>query len=146
MEIIYKLVSMNNIDIVLKEPKEYVSDVDIQFVRWSVKLIDQWAIKLEKTTQKCVENLVELVKTKASFVIQEAIIALKDIFWRYPNTFEGAMTIINENLRTLDGPEVKAALIWIIGEYSDRIEGAENQLIKFNDNLKEEPYIIQINI
>ena len=126
MEIIYKLVSMNNIDIVLKEPKEYVSDVDIQFVRWSVKLIDQWAIKLEKTTQRCVENLVELVKTQASFVIQEAIIPLKDILWRYPNTLEGAMTIINENLRTLDGPEVKAALIWIIGEYSDRIEGAEN--------------------
>ena len=56
------------------------------------------------------------------------------------------MTIINENLRTLDDPEAKAALIWIIGEYSDRIEGAENQLIKFIDNLKEEPYIIQINI
>ena len=56
------------------------------------------------------------------------------------------MAIINENLRTLDDPEAKAALIWIIGEYSDRIEGAENQLIKFIDNLKEEPYVIQINI
>ena len=146
LEIIYKLVSMNNIDIVLNELKEYASDVDVQFVRRSVKLIGQCAIKLEKAAQRCVETLVELVKTQVSFVIQEAIIALKDIFRRYPNTFEGAMTIINENLRTLDDPEAKAALIWIIGEYSDRIEGAENQLIKFIDNLKEEPYIIQINI
>ena len=56
------------------------------------------------------------------------------------------MTIINENLRSLDDPEAKAALIWIIGEYSDRIDGAENQLTKFIDNLKEEPYIVQINI
>ena len=146
LEIIYKLVSMNNIDIVLNELKEYASDVDIQFVRRSVKLIGQCAIKLEKAAQRCVETLVELVKTQVSFVIQEAIIGLKDIFRRYPNTFEGAMTIINENLRTLDDPEAKAALIWIIGEYSDRIEGAETQLIKFIDNLKEEPYIIQINI
>ena len=146
LEIIYKLVSMNNIDIVLNELKEYASDVDVQFVRRSVKLIGQCAIKLEKAAQRCVETLVELVKTQVSFVIQEAIIALKDIFRRYPNTFEGAMAIINENLRTLDDPEAKAALIWIIGEYSDRIEGAENQLIKFIDNLKEEPYIIQINI
>ena len=146
LEIIYKLVSMNNIDIVLNELKEYASDVDIQFVRRSVKLIGQCAIKLEKAAQRCVETLVELVKTQVSFVIQEAIIGLRDIFRRYPNTFEGAMTIINENLRTLDDPEAKAALIWIIGEYSDRIEGAENQLIKFIDNLKEEPYIIQINI
>jgi len=146
LEIIYKLVSINNIDIVLNELKEYASDVDIKFVRRSVKLIGQCAIKLEKAAQRCVETLVELVKTQVSFVIQEAIIALKDIFRRYPNTFEGAMAIINENLRTLDDPEAKAALIWIIGEYSDRIEGAENQLIKFIDNLKEEPYIIQINI
>ena len=146
LEIIYKLVSMNNIDIVLNELREYASDVDIKFVRRSVKLIGQCAIKLEKAAQRCVETLVELVKTQVSFVIQEAIIALKDIFRRYPNTFEGAMAIINENLRTLDDPEAKAALIWIIGEYSDRIEGAENQLIKFIDNLKEEPYIIQINI
>ena len=146
LEIIYKLVSMNNIDIVLNELKEYASDVDIKFVRRSVKLIGQCAIKLEKAAQRCVETLVELVKTQVSFVIQEAIIALKDIFRRYPNTFEGAMAIINENLRTLDDPEAKAALIWIIGEYSDRIEGAENQLIKFIDNLKEEPYVIQINI
>ena len=146
LEIIYKLVSMNNIDIVLNELREYASDVDVKFVRRSVKLIGQCAIKLEKAAQRCVETLVELVKTQVSFVIQEAIIALKDIFRRYPNTFEGAMTIINENLRTLDDPEAKAALIWIIGEYSDRIEGAENQLIKFIDNLKEEPYVIQINI
>ena len=146
LEIIYKLVSMNNIDIVLNELREYASDVDVQFVRRSVKLIGQCAIKLDKAAQRCVETLVELVKTQVSFVIQEAIIGLKDIFRRYPNTFEGAMTIINENLRTLDDPEAKAALIWIIGEYSDRIEGAENQLIKFIDNLKEEPYIIQINI
>ena len=146
LEIIYKLVSINNIDIVLNELKEYASDVDIKFVRRSVKLIGQCAIKLEKAAQRCVETLVELVKTQVSFVIQEAIIALKDIFRRYPNTFEGAMAIINENLRTLDDPEAKAALIWIIGEYSDRIEGAENQLIKFIDNLKEEPYVIQINI
>ena len=146
LEILYKLVSMNNIDMVLNELKEYASDVDVQFVRRSVKLIGQCAIKLEKAAQRCVEALVELVKTQVSFVIQEAIIGLKDIFRRYPNTFEGAMTIINENLRTLDDPEAKAALIWIIGEYSDRIEGAETQLIKFIDNLKEEPYVVQINI
>ena len=46
LDILYKLVSMNNIDIVLNELREYASDVDIQFVRKSVKLIGQCAIKL----------------------------------------------------------------------------------------------------
>jgi len=133
LDILYKLVSMNNIDSVLNELKEYASEVDVQFVRRAVRLIGQCAIKLEKAAQRCVETLVELVKTQISFVIQEAIIALRDIFRRYPNTFEGAMAIVNDNLRTLNDSEAKAALIWIIGEYADRIDGAETQLIRFLD-------------
>ena len=53
-----------------------------------------------------------IIKTQIWFVIQEAIIGLRDIFRRYLNTFEGAMTIINENLGSLDDPEAKAALIY----------------------------------
>jgi AP-1 complex subunit beta-1 len=133
LEILYKLVTMNNIDIVLNELKEYSTEVDVQFVKRVVKLIGQCAIKLEKAAERCVETLVELVKTQVSFVIQEAIIALRDIFRRYPNTFEGAMAIVNENIRVLDDSEAKAALIWIIGEYADRIDGAEIQLTRFLD-------------
>ncbi len=64
--------------------------------------------------QRYVETLVELVKNQIGFVIQEAIIGLRDIFWR--KTFEGAMTVINENLRNLDDPEARAALFyrWIL--------------------------------
>ena len=133
MDILYKLVTMNNIDLVLNELKEYATEVDVQFVRRAVRLIGQCAVKLEKAAQRCVEALVELVKTQISFVIQEAIIALRDVFRRYPNTFEGAMAIVNDNLRTLDDSEAKAALIWIIGEYADRIDGAETQLVRFLD-------------
>ncbi len=133
LEILYKITSMNNIDLVLNELKEYSTEVDVQFVRRSVRLVGQLAIKLEKAAQRCVETLVEMVKTQVSFVIQEAIIALRDVFRRYPNTFEGAMVIVNENLRSLDDSEAKAALIWIIGEYADRIDGAEAQLVKFLD-------------
>ena len=53
-----------------------------------------------------------IIKTQIWFVIQEAIIDLRDIFRRYLNTFEGAMTIINENLGSLDDSEPKAALIY----------------------------------
>lgn len=133
LEIIYKLVSMNNIDLILNELKEYAGEVDVQFVRRAVRLIGQCAIKLEKAAQRCVETLVEMVKLQVPYVIQEAIIALRDIFRRYPNTFEGAMQIVNENLKVLNDSDAKSALIWIIGEYSDRIDGAETQLERFLD-------------
>ena len=111
LDILYKLVSMNNIDLVLNELKEYSAEVDVQFVRRAVRLIGQGAIKLEKAAQRCVETLVELVKTQISFVIQEAIIALRDIFRRYPNTFEGAMQVVNENLRSLNDASSKVIKI-----------------------------------
>ena len=144
LEIIYKLVSMNNVDLVLNEFREYANEVDVQFVKKSVRLIGQCAIKLEKSALRCVETLIDLVKTQIPYVIQEAIIALRDIFRRYPNTFESAMAIVNENLKTLNDPNSKAALIWIIGEYSDRIDGAEVQLSKFMDTIKDESSQVQM--
>lgn len=137
---------MNNVDLVLNELKEYANEVDVQFVRRAVRLVGQFAIKLEKSAHRCVETLVDLVKTQVPFVIQEAIIALRDIFRRYPNTFESAMAIVNENLKTLNDPDSKAALIWIIGEYSDRIDGAESQLSKFMDTIKEENSQVQMSL
>lgn len=144
LEILYKLVSINNVDLVLNELKEYASEVDVQFVKKSVRLIGQCGIKLEKAALRCVETLIELVKSQIPYVIQEAVVCLRDIFRRYPNTFESAMAFVNENLKALNDPESKAALIWIIGEYSDRIEGAEVQLSKFLDTLKDESSIVQM--
>ena len=146
LEVLYKLVSISNVDLVLNELKDYATEVDIQYVRRSVRLIGQCAIKLEKAAVRCVETLVDLVKTQVPFVIQEAVISLRDIFRRYPNTFESAMAIVNENLKSLNDPDSKAAFIWIIGEYADKIEGAEEELSKFIDNLKDEPYVVQLNI
>jgi len=36
-----------------------------------------------------------------------------------------------ESLETLDEPEAKASMIWIIGEYADRIENADELLDSF---------------
>ena len=59
LEILYRLVSMNNIDSVLNELKDYAAEVDVQFVKRAVRLIGQCAIKLEKAAQRCVELLVD---------------------------------------------------------------------------------------
>ncbi len=50
-------------------------------------------------------------------MVQEAIIVIKDIFRRYPNRYESIIATLCENLDTLDEPEAKASMIWIIGMY-----------------------------
>jgi AP-1 complex subunit beta-1 len=57
--------------------------VDVEFVRRSVRAIGRTAIKLERAAERCINVLLELIQTKVNYVVQEAIIVIKDIFRRW---------------------------------------------------------------
>ncbi|KAH3883527.1 hypothetical protein DPMN_007486 [Dreissena polymorpha] len=101
-----RLTSQANIAQVLAELKEYATEVDVDFVRKSVRAIGRCAIK-------------------------EAIVVIKDIFRKYPNKYESIIATLCENLDTLDEPEARASMIWIIGEYAERIDNADELLESF---------------
>ena len=44
------------------------------------------------------------------------------------------------NLEELDEPEAKASLIWIMGEYAEKIDNADELLSIFVDSFTEESY------
>ena len=73
-----------------------------------------------------------------NYVLQEGVIVIKDIFRRYPNKYESVIGKLCENLETLDEPEAKASIIWIIGEYADRIDNADEQLDHFLETFEDE--------
>eukprot|EP01080_Neovahlkampfia_damariscottae_P007964 gene7964-12430_t len=146
LDILVQLASERNIETILLEFQEYSSEVDIQFVRRSVRAIGRCAIKLEKAAQKCIDVLLELIKTKINYVVQEAIIVIKDIFRKYPNQYEGIIGVLCENLDTLDEPEAKASMIWIIGEYGERIENADELLDVFADTFHDESSLVQLQL
>ena len=49
---------------VLAELKEYSTEVDVDFVRKSVRAIGRCAIKVESSAQRCVDTLLDLIQTK----------------------------------------------------------------------------------
>jgi len=146
LEIMILLVSDRNIDQVLLELKEYATEVDIEFVRKAVRALGRCAIKLESAAERCIQVLLELIQTKVNYVVQETIIVIKDIFRKYPRKYEVIIATLCQNLDTLDEPEAKAALIWIIGEYAERIENADELLETFLVNFQEEPSMVQLQI
>ncbi|KAL5671193.1 hypothetical protein ACJX0J_015499, partial [Zea mays] len=77
------------------------------FVPKAVCAIGRCAIKLERAAERCISVLLELIKIKVNYVVQEAIIVIKDIFRRYPNTYESIIATLCESLDTLDEPEAK---------------------------------------
>ncbi|GAA5854298.1 hypothetical protein JCM8547_001770 [Rhodosporidiobolus lusitaniae] len=144
LEIIYRLANARNVEQVLAELKEYASEVDVEFVRKSVRTIGRLAIKITSAADLCISVLLSLVKTKVSYVVQEAIVVIKDIFRRYPNQYEGIIGTLCENLDALDTPDAKAAMIWIIGQYADRIENSDELLDDFLFTFLEEPVEVQL--
>ena len=147
LEVMIKLCSERNVEQVLLELKEYAQEVDVDFVRKAVRAIGRAAIKLERAAERCINVLLELIQTKVNYVVQEAIIVIKDIFRRYPNRYEQVIATLCENLETLDEPEAKAAMIWIIGQYADRIENADELLESFFlDTFEDETPQVQLQL
>eukprot|EP00983_Pelagomonas_calceolata_P068286 1149857-Pelagomonas_calceolata.AAC.1 len=73
----------------------------------AVRAIGRCAVILERAAEKCINVLLELIQTKVNYVVQEAIIVIKDIFRRYPNQYESIIATLCENLESLDEPEAK---------------------------------------
>jgi AP-1 complex subunit beta-1 len=61
----------------------YASEVDVDFVRKAVKAIGQTAIKIDGAASRCVDVLLDLISTRVSYVVQEAIVVMKVRFALY---------------------------------------------------------------
>ncbi|KAG1831824.1 adaptin N terminal region-domain-containing protein [Suillus variegatus] len=144
LEIMYRLAREENAREVLAELEEYASEVDVDFVRKAVRSIGRLAIKVEPAADKCIESLLKLIETKVTYVVQEAVIVTKDIFRRYPGKYEGIIPKICENLDALDEPEAKAAMVWILGQFADKIDNAEELLDDLVYSFLDEPAEVQL--
>lgn len=144
LELIFMLATQDNIKEVLTELREYATEIDIHFVRKSVRAIGKLAIKIEPAARLCINTLLELVATKVSYIVQEATVVIRNIFRKYPNQYESIISTLCENLDSLDESEAKAAMIWIIGQYADRIENSDALLEDFLYTFSDESHEVQL--
>lgn len=144
LELIFMLANEKNIDEVLTELREYATEIDVHFVRKAVRAIGKLAIKIEPASRRCINLLLELVATKVTYIVQEATVVIRNIFRKYPNQYESIIGTLCENLDSLDEPEAKAAMVWVIGQYASRIENSDVLLEDFLFSFAEEPVEVQL--
>ena len=147
VDVMIMLASERNVEQVLMELKEYAyAEVDVDFVRKAVRAIGRCALKIESSAERCVAVLVDLIQTKVAYVVQEAIVVIKDIFRKYPNKYESVIGTLCENLESLEEPEAKAALIWIIGQYAERIDNSQELLEAFIEEFADLDVEVQLQL
>lgn len=65
-----------------------------------------------------------------SYAAQELMVSIMDIFRTFPNKYERVIGALCEAIQSYDDPNAKASLIWILGEYANRIEGVDGIFVE----------------
>ncbi|PYH47567.1 putative AP-2 adaptor complex subunit beta [Aspergillus saccharolyticus JOP 1030-1] len=144
LELIFMLTTKENISVVLAELREYATEIDVHFVRKAVRAIGKLAIKIESAARQCIDTLLDLVNAKIPYIVQEATVVIRNIFRKYPNQYENIISNVIQNIDELDEPEAKAAIIWIIGQYADRIENSDGLLQDYLATFHDETIEVQL--
>lgn len=118
----------------------------MHFVRKAVRAIGKLAIKIESAARECIDALLDLVNAKIPYIVQEATVVIRNIFRKYPNQYEGIIGSVIQNIDELDEPEAKAAIIWIIGQYADRIENSDGLLQDYLATFHDETVEVQLGL
>ncbi|CAD7931371.1 unnamed protein product [Amoebophrya sp. A25] len=140
LELLALLVGEGNLEVVLSEMRDYANEIDVEFVRKTIRTIGRIAIKFPQAAEPCINLLLELMKTSnGEYVTQESFVVVANIFRRYPGEYEAVIQTLCENLESIDEPEGKAAIIWVLGEYSERIDNAAEILEHFLTHFHDEP-------
>lgn len=122
----------------------YATEIDVHFVRKAVRAIGKLAIKIESAARQCIDTLLELVDAKIPYIVQEATVVIRNIFRKYPNQYEAIIGQVISNIDDLDEPEAKAAVIWIIGQYADRIDNSDGLLQDYLATFHDETVEVQL--
>lgn len=146
LDIVTSNCTTRNAQIVLDELTEYCNEVDVEFVRKTIKCIGKIALRLPSCARRCVDILVSLVEGKAEYSTEQSVIVLADILRKFPGQFENVISKVCNNIEQLKDPNARAALIWILGEYNSMIEKVDLIIDPFLDNFSEENPQVQLQL
>ncbi|KAF3829821.1 hypothetical protein GH733_001772 [Mirounga leonina] len=129
---------------VLADLKEYATDVDADFARKAVWATGRCAIQVERPAERHVSPLLDLTQTKGSG--PRGTVAIRHIFRKRPNKSKSILATLRENLASLDEPDARAAMIWMVGEYAERPDNAEELLESFLEGFHDESTQVQLTL
>lgn len=146
VDIMITLATTQNAPVVLSELMEYASEVDVEFVRRAVKSIGLLAIKLESVADLCVAKLEGLIHGGVHYVVQEAAVVVQLILRQYGAKYDSVIPKLCAAFDCVDDPASKAAVAWVIGEFSERVVNADQLLTLFFSSFDEEPLEVQLSV
>uniref|UniRef100_A0A7N0V7B6 Beta-adaptin-like protein n=1 Tax=Kalanchoe fedtschenkoi TaxID=63787 RepID=A0A7N0V7B6_KALFE len=127
----------NTYDIVT-ELCEYAANVDVSIARESIRAVGKIALQ-QYDVNAIVDRLLQFLEMEKDYVTAEALVLVKDLLRKYPQWSQDCIAVVgNISTQNVQEPRAKAALIWMLGEYSEEMSDAPYILESLVENWEEE--------
>ncbi|CAF1101511.1 unnamed protein product [Didymodactylos carnosus] len=147
LEILTVLANETNISTILREFQTYVLSADKEFGAQTIHAIGRCASTIKEVTEACLNGLITFNFAIAETIVAESVVVVKKLLQINPSQYS---EIIKHIVRMVDKvvvPTARASILWLIGEYSDRISKlAPDVLRKMVKNFTNEETIVKQQI
>ena len=150
LDILYKLCDNSNYEMILNELSSYsVLEYDMELVQKAIKYIGLIGYKFENSMNICVDNLQHIFQYNQDFTIDQGVIVMRDLLRKYENEEKPKqlLKIIDEKfIEKIRLPESKKAILYIIGEYCQKIKKSTEYIKIFFNDFSSVNEIVQVQI
>lgn len=123
---------------IVTELCEYAANVDIPIARESIRAVGKIALQ-QYDVNAIVDRLLQFLEMEKDYVTAEALVLVKDLLRKYPQWSHDCIAVVgNISSQNVQEPKAKAALIWMLGEYSQDMSDAPYILENLTENWDEE--------
>ncbi|XP_050267147.1 beta-adaptin-like protein A [Quercus robur] len=138
LEMLTAVANESNTYEIVTELCEYAANVDIPIARESIRAVGKIALQ-QYDVNAIVDRLLQFLEMEKDYVTAEALVLVKDLLRKYPQWSQDCIAVVgNISSKNVQEPKAKAALIWMLGEYSQEMHDAPYILESLIENWDEE--------
>mmetsp|Transcript_4046 Transcript_4046/g.7442 ORF Transcript_4046/g.7442 Transcript_4046/m.7442 type:complete len:796 (-) Transcript_4046:152-2539(-) len=123
-EVLVDLATDSTASELINELSEYITDVNSAIAKQAIQSIGKIAVKVESAVDEAIELLLSFLELSTDHVTSETCIVLMDILRKFPDRYEDVIPSLQTCLKSVEAPEGRAAVVWLIGEYGETIDDA----------------------
>ncbi|KAE8698440.1 Beta-adaptin-like protein A [Hibiscus syriacus] len=137
LEMLTAVANESNTYEIVTELCEYAANVDTPIARESIRAVGKIALQ-QYDVNAIVDRLLQFLEMEKDYVPAEALVLVKDLR-KYPQWSHDCIAVVgNISSKNVQEPKAKAALIWMLGEYSQDMQDAPYILESLVENWDEE--------
>jgi AP-4 complex subunit beta-1 len=137
LDIITAIASESNALAIVEELVQYVND-SVEVARRSIRACATVAVQVSSAAESILSALLGLLDLKVDYVSAEVMTSTADILRKYPEMHAEVTPVVSANLRSIEDPDARVAMIWVLGEFGEHVDEAPYLLEPLAASLKDE--------